>query len=266
MQSRWNGAASPCTREGMARSAWEAELEGASGRRSGGSKFGRFLVAVLVVGGGTFVAAYYVPLLRAHRALTALYGQTKDHAQAAEQKLAQLQATLAATVTERDGLKEQEQQRDSDAQSRQKRADVLASELSEKLKKHFDKARLTLSTAGDRVNLSLAEGVLFVPGKDDPSPQGAALLCDVAKAGGARPLRVRASVGGEPAAAGAAKPWGTRAGVAARVADALAEKCAVPKERLSVAVFGGEDEAGRARPGDAFDGILLTVLPPAEPH
>lgn len=245
----------------MARSAWEAELEGASGRRSGGSKFGRFLVAVLVVGGGTFVAAYYVPLLRAHRALTALYGQTKNHAQAAEQKLTEAQAAMKTLSVERDGLKEQEQQRDTDAQSRQKHTDVLASELSEKLKKHFDKARLTLSTAGDRVNLSAAEGVLFAPGKDDPSPQGVLLLCDIAKASGSRALRVRASVAGEPAGAGALKPWGSRAAVAARVADALAEKCAVPKERLSVAVFAGDDASH-----DTFDGVLLTVLPPAEAH
>jgi chemotaxis protein MotB len=261
MQSRWNGDATPCTREDMARSEWEAELEGVAGKRSGGSKFGRFLVAVLVVGGGTFVAAYYVPLLRAHRALTALYGQTKDHAHSMAQKLAEAESALKTTAAERDGLKEQERQRDTDAQSRQKRTDVLASELSEKLKKHFDKARLTLSTAGDRVNLSVAEGVLFAPGKDEPSAPGTALLCDVAKAAGSRPLRVRASVGGEPAA-GAGKAWGARATVAARVADALAEKCTVPKERLSVAVVGGDEEAGHARAGDAFDGVLLTVLPP----
>lgn len=245
----------------MARSAWEDELEGVSGKRSGGSKFGRFLVAVLVVGGATFVAAYYVPLLRAHRALTALYGQTRDHAHATEQKLALAEAALKTTTAERDGLKEQEQKRDTDAQSRQKRTDLLASELSEKLKKHFDKARLTLSTAGDRVNLSVGEGTLFLPGKDDPTQQGALLLCDIAKAAGSHPLRIRASVVGEPAA-GAGKPWATRTAIAARVADALAEKCAVSKEGLSIAVFGGDEGAGHPRPGDAFDGVLLTVLPP----
>jgi chemotaxis protein MotB len=248
----------------MGRNAWEAELEGASGKRSSTGKFGRFLFAVLVVGVATFVAAYYVPLLRAHRALTALYGQAKERAKSSERKLTELETDMKTVIAERDQLKEHESKRDGDAQSGRARMDALASALSLKLKKHFDKGRITLSTTGRRARLTVSRNTLIAPGKDDISPSGALLLCDVAKATGSTPLRVGARIGGATAAPGAASPWESNAALTARVAQALADKCAVPRERLSIAVLPEEEEA-HAENGGSSDGVDLTISEDA-PH
>jgi chemotaxis protein MotB len=257
MQSRWNLVGSPCTREGMGRNAWEAELEGASDKRSSTGRFGRYLFAVLVVGVATFVAAYYVPLLRAHRALTGLYGQAKERAKSSERKLTEFETDLKTVTGERDQLKEHESKRDGDAQSGRERMDALASALSLKLKKHFDKGRITLSTAGRRARLTVSRSTLIAPGKDDIGPSGALLLCDVAKATGSTPLRVGARIGGE-AGAGAASPWESHAALTARVAQALADKCAVPRERLSIAVLP-EEEPAHPEAGDTSAGVDLTI-------
>jgi hypothetical protein len=244
----------------MARSAWETELDAASGKRSRGGNVGRVLIAVLVVGGATFVAAYYVPLLRSHRALTALYGQMKDRGQTIERKLTDLEAARQTVERERDGLKEQENRRDSDAQARRQHADVLANALSEKLKKHIAKGHLTLSTTREGVSIGAPEAVLFAPGKDDPSPPGILLLCDVARAAGARPLQVRASLAAAPPGGNAVKPWLSRATGAAHIAQTFADKCAVPNDHLSVLLFGADArEPSRADAADAFEGVIFTV-------
>ncbi|MGC4092225.1 MAG: hypothetical protein QM756_30960 [Polyangiaceae bacterium] len=176
----------------MARNPWEndPDLQAFAGRRSGGMPWGRVLVGLVVVGGLTFVGAYYLPLFRAHDTLSAEHQRSVDQSHTLERSLADAKADLQKAAARRDELEAEKQKRESGSVSAASELEGLRSELSSKLDKAEKKSLAAVALKNGVLSVSLADALLFSPKKLEPSAGGKQVLCDVAKAAAARSIRI----------------------------------------------------------------------------
>src|SRR5689334_20478655 len=86
----------------MARNAWE-NMDAPAGSRSGIGFWG-WVLRLCVVAGLTLAGAFYWPLYRAHKELTAEYAALDQRAETFGQELAALKAELGAAKAKRDEL------------------------------------------------------------------------------------------------------------------------------------------------------------------
>jgi chemotaxis protein MotB len=224
----------------MARNSWEmgAETAFTGGDRPRGGRAWRILGGLFFIATATFVMAYYVPLRRAHQSLTALYLAATERAADFERKLGEAQTALASVTRERDALRAAEGERQSSLGAEKQKQSALMAELGQNLRRLVERRRAALSLADGHPSISVPEDALFKAGKDDVSPQGVAVLCEIAKATGSRGLRVSAGIDGPSPGAGPPSAWSLAATRTAHLAEALAARCNVPNDRLSVAVAG----------------------------
>ncbi len=231
----------------MARTpAWDDEVElkafGGNLRPSGGSRWKNVLLGLCAVGAATFVLGYYLPLYQAHAKLTSDHRSLRQKSQAAGQSLQKAQTELSAASVARDKLQGEQTQREQSQKAAVAKLSAIQSELGPKLEKLAKKGAL-LELSGTRLAVGLSEGLLFVPQKAELSPRGKSVLCEVAKASGAAPLRVSAVIGssGDVAPMVPAEfksAWAFSSARAASVADALETKCGVPAAKLSAVGHG----------------------------
>lgn len=237
-----------------------------AGNSAGSSSFSRWIrvvPALLLIGSATFVAAYYVPLRRAHMLLIQEQQRAHEKSSELEQTLSQVRGELQAKTAELDKLDAERQQAAAAKRSGLERVEQLKTEIAGKVDKHIKKGIAAVAVAEGRAFVALSESAVFLPGTVDVSPQGQGLLCQVASAlsasGGEAPLRVGA-VSGPPAAVPPAlhtaypTPWELSAVRAATAAQTLQDKCSVPGARLSAVGHAVHDPAAAAL-GD-------TKLPP----
>src|SRR5688572_16207495 len=121
----------------MARSpAWD-DLDG-MGNNFGRPRSGRWktvLVLLGLIGAATFVFAYYLPLHRAHAALTAQHQALSGKAQSAAGALKQAQTELAGIKEKRDELERDRFQRESGQKSELSKLELVKASLLMKLEK-----------------------------------------------------------------------------------------------------------------------------------
>ncbi|WP_437669191.1 hypothetical protein [Sorangium sp. So ce131] len=232
----------------------EAITSGKSARSPGFWRWSRVLPALLLVGSATFVAAYYVPLRRAHLLLIAEQQTSSQKAKELEQTLSQVRGELDAKTAQVEKLEAERRQIEAARRSGLDRVEQLKTELSGKLDKQIKKGVAAIAVADGQAVVALPESAVFAPYKLDVSPQGQLLLCHVASAlsaGNEAPIRVGA-VSGPPDQTPPVllrdhpTPWSLSAARAASVAQVLEEKCAVKGARLSAVGHAGNDPAGAA--------------------
>jgi chemotaxis protein MotB len=231
----------------MARkAAWEDAADLGPYAKRGGTSWGRVFVLVLVVGIGTFVAAYYLPLYRSQQKLSEQYRDLSQKAQTLTDTAAKAQADLKSVTSERDQLQAEHDQRESAKKSETDQLERLRSDLSAKLDKLVKKGSAAVTTNAGSVLVGLDDAALFMPQKLDLSPAGKALLCDVAKNAQSLSIRVSGSM-----AEGATVPpaleasygsaWGVSAARAAAVTTSLEDKCTFPAAQLTAVSNGKQD-------------------------
>jgi chemotaxis protein MotB len=205
----------------MARHSWETD---AAAPRSGSGRVRRVLIGLLVIGLATFVAAYYVPLLRAHQALTRLSQESSSKAEALDQKVKKLETDLAAASTERDRLTQAEKERASSSKDGKERLTAIESDLNGGLKKYAGKGTVTVAVADAFVRVSIRADLLFPGDKPELNLTGAAALCDVARAAASH--RIDVVLGTQTVIAPVGESaWATASEAAGRVATYLEQRC-----------------------------------------
>jgi flagellar motor protein MotB len=247
----------------------DPDLAGLRPRR-GNTPWGRILVGVLFVGCGTFALAYYLPLYRAHHALSDDHARLREKLESVEQTLAKAESDLKSVTAKRDELatsaEQEEAKRSKSSSDFGSLKDALANAVDKAIKK---KAGVVgADPSGARV--ALAAGQVFSPGKLDVSASGAALLCAVAKAGGSRALHVTgvATDADVPAQLKTkyASAWEYTAAAAAAVAETLHDKCSVPGTKLYAEATDGSRPSSPAFGGSApSPRIELAVTNDAKP-
>ncbi|WP_437781746.1 hypothetical protein [Sorangium sp. So ce1097] len=252
-----------------------------AGNSAGSSSFSRWIrvvPALLLIASATFVAAYYVPLRRAHMLLIQEQQRSNQKGTDLEQTLSQVRGELQAKTAELDKLDAERQQAAAAKRTGMERVEQVKTEIAGKLDRHIKKGIAAVAAAEGRAFVVLSEGAVFLPGTVDVSPQGQGILCQVSGAlsasGGEAPLRVGA-VSGPPDAVPPAlhaaypTPWELSAVRAATVAQTLQDKCAVPGARLSAVGHAVHDPAAAALgetklpPGRVEISIALPGAPPA---
>jgi chemotaxis protein MotB len=206
------------------------------------------LVLVLLVGVGTFVAAYYLPLYRAQQKLGEQYRDLIQKSQALTDTAQKAQTELKNVTAERDQLRDEHDQRESAKKSEGDKLERVRMALTTKLDKLVKKgsAVVVASPGGASTLVELNAAALFFPAKLELSPAGKALLCDIAKGAPGLALRINGSLADDatlPAVfeVSFGNPWAYSAARAAAVALAMEEKCAVPPTQLSATGNGKQD-------------------------
>lgn len=204
--------------------------------------WGKVLVGLVVIAIGTFVAAYYVPLYRAHDTLSQEHRRVTDKIQALGQSLAQAQQSVSSLESKLRALESERQEREAGNSRTAAEVERLQAALSSSLDRYTKRGGVSLARDGNQVVVAIADTAVFAPRKLDVTSQGRALLCDVAKGVGSGTLDVRAfDSGEEPEPALAAKfpnVWALRAARAASLAEVLAGKCGVQPARLVASGVG----------------------------
>src|SRR5450432_1936882 len=77
-----------------------------------GTRWGRVFTGLLVLGFGTFVAAYYLPLYRAQQRLNDQYRELGQKSQSLEGNVSKAEADLKTVSAERDRLRAEHDQKD----------------------------------------------------------------------------------------------------------------------------------------------------------
>lgn len=229
--------------KGMGRNAWaEMDPDIASMKRSGGISWSKVLIGLIVIGVVTFIAAYYVPLYRAHSTLTREHQRISEKAQALDTGLVQAQRSLQAVEAKLKTLEDERSERETGSAKSAAQVDNVHAALTNALDRHAKRGGLMVGKDGADVVVAIDDALLFAPKKVDVSGQGRALLCEVAKAGGSNLLIVQAFDSGEPPEAPLATKfptaWSLRSARAASIAEALGDKCGVKPARLAAAGVG----------------------------
>ena len=236
----------------MARQGWESALDDDVLARSSGSGFWsgtfRWVLGFFMVGTLTAGAAYYLPLHRAHKALTEQYAALQKKADADDADLKRLKTDLASVEADREKLQaaqgQQEARQRADRERDGKLRELLTSKLAPYAKSHLTvAARPEGGTA-----VLIPAGLVRIQGVEITDP-GKNALCTIIRAmssAGSLSYRVGAFV--THADAAVAGPREEAASRAVNAARTMEEKCAVPGTRI----LG----AGFVQPPTSGDGAL----------
>lgn len=145
-------------------------------RRISSILLGVFVVAALTLGG-----AYYVPLYRAHRALTAGYEDLSERAQALNAELGDTQAERTAIRGERDTFKQRDADQAARADEFRRGLDKTKVELEKALAKYVDGGFIRIAVAPERVTLDFRATLVQSLHSVDASRTGTTILCEVGK-------------------------------------------------------------------------------------
>lgn len=238
----------------MSRQAWESTADGELGFRSsaGGflSSLSWWLLGLIVLAALTAGTAYYLPLLRAHRALSERYSALQKRTDVQDSELRGLKASLASAESDRRKLRERQSllaARDQAGKDLNgKLRDLIATRLAA-----FGKSHLSVVARDDGVSVTVPSRIVRMHGAE-LSDAGRNTLCAIVKAmSAAGPLTYRVGAYVAHADASAAGPREQAASRATNAAKTLEEKCAVPDTRILSAGF--VEPASSSGAGDVLE-------------
>jgi len=252
----------------MARQGWENALDddmvlARSGSGGFWSGLFRWLVGFFIVGTLTAGAAYYLPLHRAHKALTEQYGIVAKRAETQEAELKRLKADLASAQTDRDRFQSESGQQEAHQKADKERDTKLRDVLATKLAGYTGKAHLNVVTRSEGVAVLIPPTLIRMQGAE-VSEAGKGTLCTITKAMSAvGPLSYRVGVFVARTDAAGNGPREQAASRAASTARALEEKCTVPATRILAAGFMQPTASGdSALSGDVLELDVALLDPP----
>lgn len=242
----------------MGRNDWEDvddDLAALAGRPRGKLSVKRIWPQLLGIAGLTFATAYYLPMHRAHRALTTQHAVALQRGDGLERELKQAQADLREAKERGDELAAKVDAADAQAKQRADALKSLKERLESALSKPVKSGAVGIDGGGPGVVVvSIEPDQVFLPNKLDVSPKGKDLICDVARAAGDRELNVSATTAARELAPPTLRValrnrWALGAAKAAAVVDTLEKGCRVPVARLQNAapVAPPEAQGGRVR-------------------
>jgi len=222
----------------------DPDLKAMRGSSGGSMRWSRILTAVLVVASLTFAFAFYLPLQRAHEALTKHFSEVQTRVDSAN-KSAEEARSEAKELRE----KQQELTAQLAKAAEPKQADPATggptkAALEAKLQKPLAKEQAAVASAEGQTIAGLSLSFVLTKGKLAVSPDGQAALCGVAGAANKRPLRVLAIADKKSIpvtlVAKLKTPLDYSSAVAASVVETLRDKCKVDPTYLSATGFPAE--------------------------
>ena len=228
----------------MAGHAWE-EAPVAFRPRGRLAALGRWLVRLFVIGALTLGAAFYLPLYRAHRALTVNHALVLDKSRALERDLARARSELSTAQAAQAKLETKNEEARSRVTVKTTHLDEALSAARAKLQRFLDRKIFSLALREERLVVSFSPAV--VQGLEmSPAPVLAARLglCDIvtalANVAGTHAVDVMAYVDSSAPtlAEASASARDVPARLANRVAETLESKCQLPAGRASAIVRG----------------------------
>ena len=240
----------------------DGDLGPYSGRR--GTRWGRLFLGLLFVATATFVAAYYVPLYRAHQRLAAQYSEVNQRTQQLNDQLGKAQSELKAASDQRDRLQAEHDQGESSQKSRADQLEHARAALSTKLDKLVKKGAVAVVVDTGALFVVFDSATLFLPQKLDVNPGLRSTLCDVVKSSEAKSVAAHGAIADGavvPPALAASYPgaFGLTAARAAAVAQVLQETCQVPAAQLSATGDGSRVAAARSSSIKSGDRVELEL-------
>jgi hypothetical protein len=207
---------------------------------------GRWLVRLFVIGALTLGAAFYLPLYRAHRALTVNHALVLDKSRALERDLARARSDLSRAQAAQAELETKNEEARSRVTVKTTHLDGALSAARAKLQRFLDRKIFSLALREERLVVSFSPAV--VQGLEtSPAPVLAARLglCDIvtalANVAGTHAVDVMAYADSSVpalAAEASASARDVSARLANRVAETLESKCQLPAGRASAIVRG----------------------------
>ena len=226
-------------------------------------------MGVMLVGCGTFALAYYLPLNRAHHALSDDHARLREKLESVEQSLKKNEAELKAAVSKRDELQASAQEAESKVASAASELKAVSDGFSSAADKAIKKKAAAVGTDATGARVALSMGTVFSAGKVEVSGSGTSILCAIAKAAGSRPLHVIATAKDDDIPAQLqtkyASAWGYTSAAAAEVASTLKEKCSVPGAKLFAEASDGSRPASTAYAGSAPAARIEILVPSGKP-
>jgi chemotaxis protein MotB len=227
--------------------------------------WGRIVLGLVIVSCGTFVAAYYLPLFRAHQALIDEFTDATTKIQSMQTSLGETQAKLEDAKGERDALKAADSARDARLKEQAARAEALKAKLEGELGADAQKDRALARVVEGHVEVALSARLLFPPHNLSVNAKAGSLLCRLAKAAPALSfVRAGGSSKERPNFMLKAKysdPWSLGAGRAAAVVGHLEDKCQAKLNKATLGVAIDSPNAGEV----STPNVTLVVEPAASP-
>lgn len=241
----------------MGRNDWEDvddDLAALAGRSRSKLSVKQIWPQLLGIAGVTFATAYYLPMHRAHRALTNQHAVALQRSDELGHQLEQTQEKLRKSEQRAGELARKVDAADARAKRRAEELSALKERLSSALARPMRSGAVAIAEGDRGVVVSIAPGDVFLPNKLDVSPKGKDLICDVARAAGEQELNVSASAAARELAPPALRlalrnRWALGGAKAAAVVDTLEKGCRVPVARLQSAAPAGSTDGqdGRIR-------------------
>jgi chemotaxis protein MotB len=226
-------------------------------------RWGRVLTGVLVVGCATFAFAFYVPLLRAHEALTKQFLSLQAQVDTANRAVQDAQTQAKDLLEQKQSLQDQIAQAKLVEKSGSEASASIKTALESKLQKAVAKDQAAVGTADGQAVAALSLNYLLTRGKLEVTPDGKAALCSVAIASNKRAIRVLAVADKKsipPTLAAKLKtPLDYGGAVAALVGQTLLDKCSVDPAQLSATSFPAEPAASAKIDGKKLSGARVEL-------
>jgi hypothetical protein len=233
----------------MAKQAWQNALSdpdfGAASygqRPSAVGAFFRWLLGLLTIGALTLGGAYYLPLYRAHKALTHDYELVTQKHDVDTQNIARLQTELKAVTQARDDLSAKSGKAEAVQSAVRDRASKLQADVSAKLAKAVSKGFVSVALRDGSLAVAFPALALKAPDNVELTPAASAMVCEAVRAiegAGAPSMRVVAYASAAAPTA-TTDAWTSGSARATAVVRVLGEKCRYPGDKVAaVSVLGG---------------------------
>lgn len=244
---------------------WQDDPDLAAMRPRRRTPWGRIFMGVVLVGCGTFGFGYYLPLYRAHHALTDDHAKLREKLETVEQTLSKTEADLKSASSKRDELLAQEADREAKVSSRTSELNGLRDALVDAAEKSVKGKGAVAGVDATGAHLALPASQLLLSSKLEVTSHGTALLCSVAKAVGDKPLHVLTVAKDDdvpaPLKSKFDSAWDYAAAASAAVATTLETKCKLTGSHLYVEASDGSRPAPAAFGGHApSPRVELSVL------
>jgi hypothetical protein len=196
----------------------------------------RIFSGVLLVGAATFAAAYYLPLYRAHAALTGKYRTLSQEATTQHQQLTETIDTLKQVAGERDQLSALARKKQETASSQSNQLDSLERELQKQLKKYMGPGKLQLERNKDKIQFTLGSPALVANTGNNLTEAGKSVVCVIGAAAKSANLGVRVHAPAVSAANKNTTDWLPAALRAGNTVQLLESKCGIEPNSLLLQV------------------------------
>lgn len=239
----------------MARNGWENMdvMSGSHGAARPGVGFWGWMLRLCVVAGLTLAGAFYVPLYRAHKELTAEYESLNQRAESIGQELGVMRTELAATKAKRDELEARRGMDQTRERASRELVEQTKTDLDSKLARFVGKGTLAVAVRQNRVVVHFPAAITETAAHTDVGVETRIALCALSAAVIARgPTDVSVVSRDDASAAEPGKsraPWEGAAERSALLARVLVEKCKYPIEHVEAVArpaVGGDHAANPA--------------------